>query len=123
MREAGSGGGRTRTGETTIRVVARAINRAGGTAMARSMRLRRKADGPATASCWPTSCSAISEMTTGWSAVHPQSYSCDRNDAALEPNGELGLILLAAGRYAADNLQARLPRPVPEISSPDTDRS
>jgi len=35
-----------------------------------------------------------------------REYSCDRNGAALEPNGELGLILLTAGRYAADNVQA-----------------
>ena len=34
-----------------------------------------------------------------------REYSCDRNGAALEPKGELGLILLAAGRYAADNVQ------------------
>jgi Zn-dependent protease with chaperone function len=33
-----------------------------------------------------------------------REYSCDRNGAALEPRGELGLILLAAGRYAADNV-------------------
>ncbi len=33
-----------------------------------------------------------------------REYSCDRNGAALEPKGELGLILLAAGRYAADNV-------------------
>lgn len=32
-----------------------------------------------------------------------REYSCDRNGAALEPKGELGLILLTAGRYAADN--------------------
>jgi Zn-dependent protease with chaperone function len=35
-----------------------------------------------------------------------REYSCDRNGAALEPDGELGLILLTAGRYAADNVQA-----------------
>jgi Zn-dependent protease with chaperone function len=35
-----------------------------------------------------------------------REYSCDRNGAALEPNGELGLILLTAGRYAADNVRA-----------------
>ena len=35
-----------------------------------------------------------------------REYSCDRNGAALEPKGELGLILLTAGRYAADNVQA-----------------
>jgi Zn-dependent protease with chaperone function len=35
-----------------------------------------------------------------------REYSCDRNGAALESNGELGLILLTAGRYAADNVQA-----------------
>lgn len=35
-----------------------------------------------------------------------REYSCDRNGAALEPQGELGLILLTAGRYAADNVQA-----------------
>ncbi len=35
-----------------------------------------------------------------------REYSCDRNGAALEPNGELGLVLLTAGRYAADNVQA-----------------
>jgi Zn-dependent protease with chaperone function len=34
-----------------------------------------------------------------------REYSCDRNGAALEPKGELGLILLTAGRYAADNVQ------------------
>jgi Zn-dependent protease with chaperone function len=34
-----------------------------------------------------------------------REYSCDRNGAALEPKGEVGLILLAAGRYAADNVQ------------------
>jgi Zn-dependent protease with chaperone function len=34
-----------------------------------------------------------------------REYSCDRNGAALEPNGELGLVLLTAGRYAADNVQ------------------
>ena len=35
-----------------------------------------------------------------------REYSCDRNGAALEPAGELGLVLLTAGRYAADNVQA-----------------
>jgi Zn-dependent protease with chaperone function len=35
-----------------------------------------------------------------------REYSCDRNGAALEPKGELGLVLLTAGRYAADNVQA-----------------
>jgi Zn-dependent protease with chaperone function len=35
-----------------------------------------------------------------------REYSCDRNGAALEPKGEMGLILLTAGRYAADNVQA-----------------
>jgi Zn-dependent protease with chaperone function len=34
-----------------------------------------------------------------------REYSCDRNGAALEPRGELGLILLTAGRYAADNVK------------------
>jgi Zn-dependent protease with chaperone function len=34
-----------------------------------------------------------------------REYSCDRNGAALEPKGELGLVLLIAGRYAADNVQ------------------
>ena len=34
-----------------------------------------------------------------------REYSCDRNGAALEPKGDLGLILLAAGRYAADNVE------------------
>jgi Zn-dependent protease with chaperone function len=34
-----------------------------------------------------------------------REYSCDRNGAALEPDGELGLVLLTAGRYAADNVQ------------------
>ena len=34
-----------------------------------------------------------------------REYSCDRNGAALEPKGELGLVLLTAGRYAADNVQ------------------
>jgi Zn-dependent protease with chaperone function len=33
-----------------------------------------------------------------------REYSCDRNGAALESKGELGLILLTAGRYAADNV-------------------
>jgi hypothetical protein len=33
-----------------------------------------------------------------------REYSCDRNGAALEPKGELGLVLLTAGRYAADNV-------------------
>ena len=35
-----------------------------------------------------------------------REYSCDRNGAALEPKGELGLILLTAGRYAADTVRA-----------------
>jgi Zn-dependent protease with chaperone function len=35
-----------------------------------------------------------------------REYSCDRNGAALEPKGEPGLILLTAGRYAAENVQA-----------------
>jgi Zn-dependent protease with chaperone function len=35
-----------------------------------------------------------------------REYSCDRNGAVLEPKGELGLILLTAGRYAAENVQA-----------------
>jgi Zn-dependent protease with chaperone function len=35
-----------------------------------------------------------------------REYSCDRNGAALEPAGEPGLILLAAGRYAADTVHA-----------------
>ena len=35
-----------------------------------------------------------------------REYSCDRNGAALEPQGESGLILLAAGRYAAENVEA-----------------
>ena len=34
-----------------------------------------------------------------------REYSCDWNGAALEPKGELGLILLTADRYAADNVQ------------------
>jgi Zn-dependent protease with chaperone function len=34
-----------------------------------------------------------------------REYSCDRNGAALEPKGELGLIMLTAGRYAADSVQ------------------
>ena len=34
-----------------------------------------------------------------------REYSCDRNGAALEPKGEIGLVLLAAGRYAAENVQ------------------
>jgi Zn-dependent protease with chaperone function len=34
-----------------------------------------------------------------------REYSCDRNGAALESQGELGLVLLTAGRYAADNVQ------------------
>src|SRR6516164_8883744 len=34
-----------------------------------------------------------------------REYSCDRNGAALEPKGELGLVLLTAGRYAADNVE------------------
>ena len=34
-----------------------------------------------------------------------REYSCDRNGARLEPNGEIGLVLLTAGRYAADNVQ------------------
>src|SRR5262249_43804899 len=29
-----------------------------------------------------------------------REYSCDRNGAALESRGEIGLVLLAAGRYA-----------------------
>lgn len=33
-----------------------------------------------------------------------REYSCDRNGAALESKGELGLVLLTAGRYAADNV-------------------
>jgi Zn-dependent protease with chaperone function len=33
-----------------------------------------------------------------------REYSCDRNGAALESRGELGLVLLTAGRYAADNV-------------------
>lgn len=33
-----------------------------------------------------------------------REYSCDRNGAALESKGEPGLILLTAGRYAADNV-------------------
>jgi len=33
-----------------------------------------------------------------------REYSCDRNGAALEPKGEPGLILLAAGRYASENV-------------------
>lgn len=34
-----------------------------------------------------------------------REYSCDRNGAALEPKGERGLVLLSAGRYAADDVQ------------------
>jgi Zn-dependent protease with chaperone function len=34
-----------------------------------------------------------------------REYSCDRNGAALEPKGEAGLVLLTAGRYAADNVE------------------
>jgi Zn-dependent protease with chaperone function len=34
-----------------------------------------------------------------------REYSCDRNGAALEPKGELGLVLLSAGRYAADSVE------------------
>src|SRR6516164_1855666 len=33
-----------------------------------------------------------------------REYSCDRNGAALESKGELGLVLLTAGRYAADGV-------------------
>jgi Zn-dependent protease with chaperone function len=36
-----------------------------------------------------------------------REYSCDRNGAVLESKGEPGLVLLAAGRYAADNVQVR----------------
>ena len=35
-----------------------------------------------------------------------REYSCDRNGTALEPKGELGLVLVTADRYAADNVQA-----------------
>jgi len=34
-----------------------------------------------------------------------REYSCDRNGASVESKGELGLVLLTAGRYAADNVQ------------------
>jgi Zn-dependent protease with chaperone function len=34
-----------------------------------------------------------------------REYSCDRNGAALEPKGELGLVLLTAGRYAAESVE------------------
>jgi Zn-dependent protease with chaperone function len=34
-----------------------------------------------------------------------REYSSDRNGAALESKGELGLVLLTAGRYAADTVQ------------------
>jgi Zn-dependent protease with chaperone function len=34
-----------------------------------------------------------------------REYSSDRNGAALESKGQLGLVLLTAGRYAADNVQ------------------
>ena len=34
-----------------------------------------------------------------------REYSCDRNGAALQSKGELGLVLLTADRYAADNVQ------------------
>jgi len=34
-----------------------------------------------------------------------REYSCDRNGAMLESKGELGLVLLTAGRYAADNVR------------------
>ncbi len=33
-----------------------------------------------------------------------REYSCDRNGAAMEPRGERGLVLLAAGRYAHDQV-------------------
>jgi Zn-dependent protease with chaperone function len=33
-----------------------------------------------------------------------REYSCDRNGAALEPAGELGLVLLSAGRYVANDV-------------------
>ena len=33
-----------------------------------------------------------------------REYSCDRNGATLEPNGQLGLIMLTAGRYAHDQV-------------------
>lgn len=33
-----------------------------------------------------------------------REYSCDRNGAAMEPDGERGLVLLAAGRYAHDQV-------------------
>jgi Zn-dependent protease with chaperone function len=33
-----------------------------------------------------------------------REYSCDRNGAAMEPGGEVGLVLLTAGRYAADSV-------------------
>jgi|GEM_PF-1513180 len=36
-----------------------------------------------------------------------REYSCDRNGAALEPQGARGLVLLAAGRYAADEVDVR----------------
>jgi Zn-dependent protease with chaperone function len=35
-----------------------------------------------------------------------REYSCDRNGAAVEPRGAMGLFLLTAGRYAADYVQA-----------------
>lgn len=34
-----------------------------------------------------------------------REYSCDRNGAALESHGEPGLVLLTAGRYAADSVR------------------
>jgi hypothetical protein len=34
-----------------------------------------------------------------------RGYSCDRNGAALEPKGELGLILLTSGSRAPLSLQ------------------
>jgi len=33
-----------------------------------------------------------------------REYSCDRNGAAMEPSGQRGLVLLAAGRYAHDQV-------------------
>jgi Zn-dependent protease with chaperone function len=50
---------------------------------------------------------------TGWIPIlgptlsRLREYSCDRNGAALEPQGARGLVLLAAGRYAADEVDIR----------------
>ena len=59
----------------------------------------RRTSGSITSPCGTTSSLCYSQLIPilGPTLSRLREYSCDRNGAALEPKGELGLVLLAAG--------------------------